>query len=243
MLIALAVWQLPTALTGRLDSLPVLPFQTLGRTSGDEYLALGMADALITRLSTVRQLTVRPTSSVRPFIGTSDAISLEPPMLLPAAGSCGLGPVVDGLVQRLGGRIRISARLERVADGKPLWADTYDELFSDIFSVQDAVSAKIASALSITLSAEEEGRLSKRYGTNTEAHQFFYEGSSSGSDATLGMWRKPPGFLNKPFKRIRATLRHMPPLRTPTAPCSKHTCCAPKTALRRWKRQSAKHWK
>jgi DNA-binding winged helix-turn-helix (wHTH) protein/TolB-like protein/Tfp pilus assembly protein PilF len=192
-LIALAVWQLPTAPTGRVDSLAVLPFQTVGRTSGDEYLELGMADALITRLSTVRRLTVRPTSSVRPFIGTSDAIA--------AGRQLRVGAVVDGLVQRLGDRIRISARLVRVADGKSLWADTYDELFSDIFAVQDAVSAKIASALSITLSAEEEGRLSKRYGTNTEAYQLYLRGKFFWERRNPGDVEKAAGFFEQALQK------------------------------------------
>jgi TolB-like protein/DNA-binding winged helix-turn-helix (wHTH) protein/Tfp pilus assembly protein PilF len=192
--IALAIWELSSAFGTRpTDSLAVLPFQSVAQASGDEYLELGMADALITRLSTVKQLTVRPTSSVRPFIGTSDALS--------AGKRLGVGAVVDGSVQKLGDRIRISARLVRVADGKSLWADTYDESFSDIFSVQDAVSAKIASALSITLSGEEAGRLTKRYGTNTEAYQLYLRGKFFWERRNAGDVEKAARFFEQAIQK------------------------------------------
>src|SRR5262249_37753100 len=147
---AIAVWQIRGLVgTSRIDAIAVLPFQTMGGGDRDEYLELGMADALITRLAAVKQLTVRPTSSVRPFSGTTDPVS--------AGKQLHVGAVVEGSVQRVGDRIRVSARLMRVADGKSLWAGTYDEAFSDIFSVQDAFSSKIASALSMTLSGAEAG--------------------------------------------------------------------------------------
>jgi TolB-like protein/DNA-binding winged helix-turn-helix (wHTH) protein len=192
--IALAIWQLPTAPgRGPIDTLAVLPFQSLAHARGDEYLEFGMADALITRLSAVKQLTVRPTSSVRPFMGTSDALS--------AGKRLGVGAVVDGSIQKLGDRIRITARLVRVADGKSLWAETYDESFSDIFSVQDTVSAKIASALSITLSVEDEGRLRKRYGTNTEAYQLYLRGKFFWERRNAGDVEKAAGFLEQAIQK------------------------------------------
>jgi tetratricopeptide (TPR) repeat protein len=130
---------------------------------------------------------------VRPFIGTSDALS--------AGKRLGVRAVVDGSVQKLGDRIRVSARLVRVADGKSLWADIYDESFQDIFSVQDTVSAKIASALSITLSREEEGRLSKRYGTNTEAYQFYLRGKFFWERRNPGDVEKAAGFFEQALQR------------------------------------------
>src|SRR5262249_28561072 len=167
--ITLAVWQLrgPGG-TKRVDTLAVLPFQTVGGSNRDEYLELGMADALITRLSAAKQLTVRPTSSVRQFSGTSAAVAAGRQLLV--------GAMIDGRVQKVDQRIRVSARLVRVADGKSLWAETYDEPFSDIFSVQDSVSTRIASALSLTLADEEASRLSRRYATNTEAYQLYLRG-------------------------------------------------------------------
>jgi TolB-like protein len=180
---AVALWQIPRLRTpDNITSLAVLPFQQMGGGSRDEYLELGMADALITRLSAVKPLTVRPTSAVRQFSGTPDAVA--------ARKRLGVGAVVDGSVQRLGDRIRVSARLVRVADGKPLWANTYDEPFRDIFSVQDAVSTRIAAALSITLRGEEVSRLSRRYATNTEAYQLYIRGKFFWERRTVENLRK-----------------------------------------------------
>jgi TolB-like protein/DNA-binding winged helix-turn-helix (wHTH) protein len=167
--VAVAVWlTLGLRKPDRIAILAVLPFQMLESGPRDESLELGMADALITRLSSLKQLNVRPTSSIRQFSATADPVG--------AGRQLRVGAVVDGSVQKAGDRIRISVRLVRVADGRPLWANTYDEPFGDIFSVQDAVSAKIASALSITLSGDEADRLNRRYTANTEAYQLYLRG-------------------------------------------------------------------
>lgn len=192
--VAFSVWRLRgLAGTSRIDTVAVLPFQTVGGGDRDEYLELGMADALITRLATVKELTVRPTSSVRPFSGTTDPVA--------AGKQLRVGAVVDGFVQKLGGRIRVSARLVRVADGKSLWAGAYDEAFSDIFSVQDAFSSKIASSLSVTLSGEEAGRLSKRYGTNTEAYQFYLRGKFFWERRNPGDVQKAAGLFEQSIQK------------------------------------------
>jgi TolB-like protein/DNA-binding winged helix-turn-helix (wHTH) protein len=152
----------------RIDSVAVLPFQGVGDASRDEYLELGVADAVITRLSTVKRLTVRATSAVRPFTGSSDPIT--------AGRRLGVGAVVEGTVQRVGERIRVSARLIRIDDGRAVWADSYDQPFGDIFSVEDAVSSRIAAALSVALTGEEAGRMYRRYASNTEAYQLYIRG-------------------------------------------------------------------
>ena len=55
------------------EAIAVLPFQSIG-ASGGEYLGLGMADALITKLSNLRRVTVRPTSSIRKYYGSQDPV-------------------------------------------------------------------------------------------------------------------------------------------------------------------------
>src|SRR6266480_6287401 len=70
----------------------------------------------------------------------------------------------------------MTARLIKVADGSSIWAATFDEKFTDVFSVQDAISKKVADALALRLSEEENKRLTKRYTDNVEAYQLYLTG-------------------------------------------------------------------
>lgn len=152
----------------RIQSLAVLPFQSVGPGSDNEYLEIGIADALITRLSGLENLTVRATNSVRQFAGGADPIE--------AGEQLRVGAVVSGTVQRLDGRVRVSVRLLRVADGKAIFGDTFDERLDDPFALEDAVSARIASALSITLAGDAENRWRKHDTSDSRAHELYMRG-------------------------------------------------------------------
>jgi DNA-binding winged helix-turn-helix (wHTH) protein/TolB-like protein len=150
-------------------TIAVLPFKPLAANAGDEYLELGMADALITRLSNLKQVIVRPTSSVLKYTSAGgDAIS--------AGHELGVDTVLDGSVQRSGDTIRVTVRLIRVSDGVPLWADKFDETFTNIFTVQDSISERMASALTLNMSGDERKLLTKRYTENVEAYQAYLKG-------------------------------------------------------------------
>ena len=146
----------------------VLPFKPLVVENRDEALELGMADALITKLSNTRGLIVRPLASARRYGG----IEQDP---LAAGRELQVDSVVDGTIQRWGDRIRVTARLVGVG-GEQLWAGQFDEKFTDIFAVQDAISGRVAGALALHLSGEEERRLTKRYTENAEAYELYLRG-------------------------------------------------------------------
>src|SRR5204862_137534 len=97
-------------------SIAVLPFKTLGREEGDEYMGPGLADAMITKLANIRQLTVRPTGAILKY-NSPDRDSLA------VGRQLGVDLLLDGHFQRLDDRIRITVQLVRVADGAPLWAE------------------------------------------------------------------------------------------------------------------------
>ena len=84
--------------------------------------------------------------------------------------------MLEGSVQKAGDRLRATASLIRVADGTSLWADTFDEKFTDVFSVQDTISQKVADALALRLSGEEKERLAKRYTKDVDAYQLYLTG-------------------------------------------------------------------
>ena len=149
-------------------SIAVLPFQPLSGDS-DEALQLGMADALITKLSNIKQIVVRPTSSILKYSNaTQDPLAAGREQMVDS--------FLEGKVQRSGERIRITVQLIRVSDGKPLWADTFDETFTNIFAVQDSISQQVAQRLVAQLTGEEQRQLAKRYTNNTEAYQLYVKG-------------------------------------------------------------------
>ena len=149
-------------------SIAVLPFKSVGvEQDGDEYLRLGLTDSLITKLSNLKQIVVRPTNAVRKY---------EAQDPLAAGRELGVDVVLDGNVQRIGQQIRVTVQLISVRDGKLLWGGKFDEKFTDIFSVQDAISEQAAHSLELKLSGEEKSLLAKRYTTNPDAHDAYVRG-------------------------------------------------------------------
>jgi len=147
----------------------VLPFKPLVAENRDQVLELGMADTLIAKLSNTRQIIVSSLNAVRKYGGLEQDSS--------AAGrELQVSSVLEGNVQKVADRIRVTARLINVADGASLWAGTFDEKFTDVFAVQDAISQKVADALALRLSGEEKRRLTKRDTKNLEAYQLYLTG-------------------------------------------------------------------
>lgn len=95
-------------------SMAVLPFGLISMEGSDEYLGLGMADALITKLSNVKQVVVRPTSAVRKYTAPGQ----DP---LAAGRELGVESVLEGSIQKSGERMRVTVQLVSVGDGTPLW--------------------------------------------------------------------------------------------------------------------------
>jgi TolB-like protein/DNA-binding winged helix-turn-helix (wHTH) protein len=151
------------------QTLAVLPFQPLSSGANDEYLELGMADTLITKLSRTSGLIVRPTSAIRKYTGPDS----DP---LVAGRALQVDTVLEGTIQRLGDRLRVSARLVRVRDGASFWSESYDARFTDVFQVQDTVSERVVDALTVRLSSLEKASLRKRDTTNVQAYELYTRG-------------------------------------------------------------------
>jgi serine/threonine-protein kinase len=150
-------------------SIAVLPFLPVALDERNEALELGLADTLITKLGGLRRLDVRPMGVVRPF-GAADRDPLA------AGRSLNVEAVLEGSVQQASDRLRVNLRLLRVRDGAILWAAALDEKASDIFAVQDSISARVTEALRIELSGEEHRRLAKRDTESSEAYQLYLKG-------------------------------------------------------------------
>src|SRR5438445_1713337 len=133
-----------------IKSLAVLPLKSLD--AGENYLGLGIADAVIRRISQTGQLVVRPTSAVRRYLNEdTDALT--------AARQLNADAVLEGSVQRAEDRLRVSVNLLRTSDGVSLWANSFDMRMTDIFTIQDTVAQQVASRLRLQLDPSQQARL------------------------------------------------------------------------------------
>jgi len=151
------------------ESMAVLPFKPLLPEAANPALELGMADTLITHLSRVPDLRVSPLSSVRPY-GAADQDPLA------AGRALGVDAVLDGSLQVDSQRVRVSARLLRVPDGRALWSDNFDEPMTNLFQLQDAVARKVVTALAVKLSSEQAQRLARPATRSMTAYQHYVSG-------------------------------------------------------------------
>jgi DNA-binding winged helix-turn-helix (wHTH) protein/TolB-like protein len=155
--------------TPAVQSLAVLPFQTVGGKNGDEYVGIAMADALITKLGNSNKIVTRPTSAIQKYAGRQRdfrAVGVEQ----------GVDAVLDGRIQRDGDRVRLTVQLTRVRDGMQLWAEAFDETSTDVFTLEDEFSDRVARAIYLKLTGEQTGQLAKLSTKNTDAYQAYIRG-------------------------------------------------------------------
>ena len=148
----------------------ILPFKPLSVNEEDESLGLGMADALIIKLGQLDQVNVRPTSNIRQFAGQPQTDALA------AGKSLKVDIVLEGTIQRLDDRLRITAQLINVADGRQIWADKFEEKMNDFFVVQDAIAERVANSLIPQLTEAEREKLARRETDNPEAYRLYVLG-------------------------------------------------------------------
>jgi serine/threonine-protein kinase len=150
-------------------TIAILPLKLLSGSPRDNCIGLGIADAVITKLSAIRECIVRPTTVVSEYLRSQED---------PAAIGRQLGVefVLDGTVRRLGDRMRVTVRLVATARQTPVWAETFEEKFADILSFEESISEELAGALALSLSTEQRKLLTKRYTENAAAYQLYLRG-------------------------------------------------------------------
>jgi Tol biopolymer transport system component/serine/threonine protein kinase/tetratricopeptide (TPR) repeat protein len=160
------------------NTVAVLPFQILSAPSSntaenaeDEFLSIGLADALIVRLSKISRLVLCPTSSVLRFAGQKiDSFVVGRQLKADF--------VVEGTVRRIGNRVRVTAQLLSIAEGSATWAESLDERLTDVLELEDSMSTQIAEAVVPHLSSEERQKLVKHGTENAEAYEAYLRGRS-----------------------------------------------------------------
>ncbi len=156
-------------------SVGVLPFKISGGDQTDEYLGVEIADSLTNRLSSSKNLSVVPVTTVLHFAGSN-----QDPQAIGRALNVDF--VLCGEIDRA--KQHVTTQLIRVRDGVSLLTGNYDEKFNDIFQLEDSVSAKVLANLVVTVDHEEMQRLRKRYTENQQAYEAFLMAHYSMSKST-----------------------------------------------------------
>jgi TolB-like protein/DNA-binding winged helix-turn-helix (wHTH) protein/Tfp pilus assembly protein PilF len=150
-------------------SVAVLPFKPIDNDPANVYLSMGMADAVITRLSNLQQISVRPTSTIIKYAehqGEAQMIGRE----------LGVDSVLEGTVQKDGNRVRVTVQLVSVQSGMPIWAQRFDQALTDIFAVQDSISEQVAQTMMLKLNVDDQEQIRKRPTENVAAYQEYLAG-------------------------------------------------------------------
>jgi len=150
-------------------SIAVIPFANMSGDPEQEYFADGISEDIITALSKLPQLFVIARNSSFTFKGRHVLVT-------EVARSLGVGHVLEGSVRKSGSRVRITAQLIDASTGGHVWAERFDRDLTDIFAVQDDVTAKIVSALSLNLNPGDLQRVAGPRTDNIEAYDCYLRG-------------------------------------------------------------------
>ncbi|MDX1738219.1 MAG: tetratricopeptide repeat protein, partial [Alphaproteobacteria bacterium] len=152
-------------------SIAVLPFTNMSGDPEQEYFADGMTDDLITALSKISGIFVISRNSVFTFKD-------KPTIIQQVAMELNVHYVLEGSVRRAGDTIRVNAQLIDANTDHHLWAEKYDGRIEDVFSLQDNITQRIVSALSVKLTNQEQALISSTDTDNIEAYDLFLKARS-----------------------------------------------------------------
>jgi TolB-like protein/Flp pilus assembly protein TadD len=155
--------------SAEIRALAILPFSIANPRASDDSLGLGLADALITRLGQLQRTLLRPSSSVARFAGAA---------ITPAAAGRELAvdTVIAGTLRRVGDTVRVSVQLISVATDSVTWADKFDLQSADSLALEDAISERVAAALTLTLARGERPPAPRRFTSSTDAYEHYMRG-------------------------------------------------------------------
>ena len=145
-------------------SIAVLPFENMSDDPEQEYFSDGLSDTLIHVLAQVSGLKVTAKTSSFYFKGKNTDVG-------EIARRLNVAHILEGSVQKAGGRVRVIAQLVDAGDGTHLWSKSFDRELKDIFAVQDEIAQEMVKALKVTLLDTEEERLAQRYRPTLEAYE------------------------------------------------------------------------
>jgi non-specific serine/threonine protein kinase len=152
-------------------SIAVLYFENLSGVKEDEYLRDGITEDILTDLSKITGLSVFPRTTMLAFRDQKTTAA-------DVSRQLRADYALEGSLRRAGNRLRINAQLVDAATGFPVWSERYDREMSDIFEVQDEIAHKIAEALRIKLTPQEQAQLAAKPTENLQAYDLYLRGRS-----------------------------------------------------------------
>jgi DNA-binding winged helix-turn-helix (wHTH) protein/TolB-like protein len=162
-----AAWQgrfSSAASAGGVRSLAVLPFAPIDRDAEAKQLGVGLADVLITRLSNLRGITVRPITAV------TDLDDRDP---IAAGKILGVDAVLVGTLYRTGDKTRVTARMLRTDDGSAVWTGEFERPTIEVMRLQSDLALRLTNALAQNLNTVEKNALAKSYTENSDAFHLY----------------------------------------------------------------------
>ena len=165
-------------------SIAVLPFENLSDEKQNAFLADGVQDEILTNLAKVADLKVISRTSVMQY--KSGVVR----NLRDVAKELGVAHVLEGSVQRVGGRVRVSAQLIDARSDTHLWADHYDRDVSDVFAIESELAKEIVGQLRSKLSPTEKAAIEERPTADLIAYDYYARAKTVLSTAGFGVLEK-----------------------------------------------------
>jgi serine/threonine protein kinase/TolB-like protein/Tfp pilus assembly protein PilF len=180
----------PTAVFPEVKSLAVLPLANLSGDPAQEYFADGMTEAFISNLARIRALKVISRTSVMRYKGSQKSLP-------EIARELNVDAVIEGTVQRSGGRVRVTAQLIHPATAAHLWASEYERDLTDVLKLQSEVARAVADEIRIQVTPEERARLASARSVNPQAHEAFLLGRYHLSRANEQGWKQAIDYFER----------------------------------------------
>jgi TolB-like protein/Flp pilus assembly protein TadD len=149
--------------------LAILPFRNLRGNADDEFLAFSLADAVITKLGSIRALTVRPSYDIQKY--TSRVVDLPK-----VAADLGVDTLLTGTFIHEDDNLRIAGQLIDVKTRDLLWKGSFDIKYNKLLTVQERVAHQIIQGLELTLSPSEAARLKAGEAVDPLAYEYYLRG-------------------------------------------------------------------
>jgi len=150
-------------------SVAVLPFVNMSDDESNEYFSDGLTETLLHMLAQIPELKVAARTSSFAFKGQNTSIR-------DIAQALDVAHVLEGSVQRVGDRVRITAQLIRAADGFHVWSSSYDRTLDDIFGIQDEIAEKVGTSLSESLLGKPKDEMFAGVTTtNSDAYDLYLQ--------------------------------------------------------------------
>ncbi|HET9391807.1 MAG TPA: helix-turn-helix domain-containing protein, partial [Steroidobacteraceae bacterium] len=150
-------------------SIAVLPFHNLSSDAGNEYFCEGLAEELINALTKINAFFVVARASAFSFKGKSVDVR-------EIGRRLNVDTVLEGSIQKVGDRLRVTAQLIDAGNGYHFWSERYDRQMTDVFAIQDEITLAIVKQLKVELLTRERASVLARRHESLESYNLYLKG-------------------------------------------------------------------